>query len=222
MISLENICKSHADEVVLKDLSVDFSAETTNAICGRSGSGKTTLLYIIASFIEPSEGKVLIDGRSLSTMTARDQCTYRRQSLGYIYQSHYLVPSLTSLENVQLVASLWSGYEKDAHKRSKAILKEVGLDGKYNHYPYQLSGGEQQRVGIARALVNEQRIILADEPTGNLDSETGDHIIDLLLNSGRKRGSVVLIATHSSTLAERTDKTYHISDGILEDQSISA
>jgi putative ABC transport system ATP-binding protein len=181
------------------------------AILGPSGSGKSTLLGLIAGLDAPSSGQVLIDGTDITALTEDRLAKLRGKMIGFVFQSFHLIPSLTALENV-LVPMEIAG-RADAGARARTLLSEVGLASRGHHYPSQLSGGEQQRVAIARALSNEPGIILADEPTGNLDSQTGHGVIDLLLSINRKRGTTVVVVTHDPEIASMADARISLRDG---------
>ena len=181
------------------------------AILGPSGSGKSTLLGLIAGLDAPSSGEVLIDGTDITGLTEDDLARLRGGKIGFVFQSFHLIPSLTALENI-LVPMEIAG-RRDAGTRARALLSEVGLDDRGHHYPSQLSGGEQQRVAIARALSNEPVIVLADEPTGNLDSATGSHVIELLLSINRTRGTTVVVVTHDPDIASMADARISLRDG---------
>jgi putative ABC transport system ATP-binding protein len=181
------------------------------AITGPSGSGKSTLLGLLAGLDAPSEGSVVIDGVNITALDEDALARLRGKRIGFVFQFFHLLPSLTALENV-LVPMEIAG-EKDAARRADALLSEVGLADRKHHYPSQLSGGEQQRVAIARALANEPPVLLADEPTGNLDSQTGRQVIELLLNVNRARGTTIVLVTHDPELAALADVTVALRDG---------
>jgi putative ABC transport system ATP-binding protein len=181
------------------------------AILGASGSGKSTLLGLLAGLDDPSGGKVLLDGNDLFALDEDGRARLRRNQGGFVFQSFQLLPALTALENVMLPLELSGG--ADAAKRAGAILGRVGLGERLGHYPRQLSGGEQQRVAVARAFVTEPKLLFADEPTGNLDSTTGELIIELLFGMNRERGATLVLVTHDEHLAARCDRRIHISGG---------
>jgi len=183
------------------------------AMVGPSGSGKSTLLGLIAGLDEPSSGQILIDGIDITTLGEDDLARLRGRKIGFIFQSFHLIPSLTALENI-LVPMEIAG-RRDAAARATRLLEEVGLQGRGHHYPSQLSGGEQQRVAIARALSNDPIIVLADEPTGNLDTANGRHIVDLLVAVNRSRGTTVVLVTHDAELAARADTRLVLRDGVV-------
>jgi putative ABC transport system ATP-binding protein len=181
------------------------------AIVGASGSGKSTLLGLIAGLDAPTDGSVLIDGVDITRLGEDDLARLRGGRIGFVFQFFHLVPSLTALENI-LVPMEIAG-RRDAATRARTLLAEVGLEDRGHHYPSQLSGGEQQRVAIARALANDPAIVLADEPTGNLDSTTGRHIMDLLLDVRRTRGMTLVLVTHDAGLASLADSRLTLRDG---------
>ena len=181
------------------------------AILGPSGSGKSTLLGLIAGLDAASSGEVLIDGIDITTLDEDRLARLRGGKIGFVFQSFHLIPSLTALENI-LVPMEIAG-RRDAGRRARDLLAEVGLADRGHHYPSQLSGGEQQRVAIARALSNEPVIVLADEPTGNLDSSTGSHVIELLLAINRTRGTTFVVVTHDPDIAAMADARISLRDG---------
>jgi putative ABC transport system ATP-binding protein len=183
------------------------------AVVGPSGSGKSTLLGLIAGLDDPSSGRILIDGADITGLGEDALARLRGQKIGFVFQSFHLIPSLTALENI-LVPMEIAG-RRDAGVRAKTLLDEVGLQGRGHHYPSQLSGGEQQRVAIARALSNDPVIVLADEPTGNLDSANGRHIVELLLAINRTRGTTVVLVTHDAELAALADARLVLRDGAV-------
>jgi len=184
------------------------------AILGASGSGKSTLLGLLAGLDDPSGGKVLLDGNDLFALDEDGRARLRGRMVGFVFQSFQLLPALTALENVMLPLELSGG--ADAGKRAGAILERVGLGERLGHYPRQLSGGEQQRVAVARAFVTEPKLLFADEPTGNLDSTTGEMIIELLFGMNRERGATLVLVTHDEHLAARCDRRIHISGGRIQ------
>jgi putative ABC transport system ATP-binding protein len=181
------------------------------AIVGPSGSGKSTLLGLIAGLDAPSSGSILVEGTDVTLLGEDQLARLRGEKIGFVFQAFHLIPSLTALENI-LVPMEIAG-RRDAAARAKALLAEVGLEDRGHHYPSQLSGGEQQRVAIARALSNEPVIVLADEPTGNLDTSTGHHVIELLLAINQTRGTTLVVVTHDSEIAEMADARMYLRDG---------
>src|SRR3954471_5400356 len=197
---------------VLRGISMDIAHNETVFLCGASGAGKTTLLYTLAGLERPESGIVEFEGRRLYTGSASSQAKLRNRKMGFVFQGYFLLPELTALENVML-PGLISG--KKNPTAGEASLKDVGLGDRLHHLPAELSGGEQQRVAIARALTNDPDIIFADEPTGNLDSKTGDAIIELLLDLARTRKKTLLVVTHDIRLAGLGDRQLRIVDGVL-------
>lgn len=198
---------------VLRGISLEIRRGETIFICGASGAGKTTLLYTLAGLERPESGTVQFDGRELYNGSSRSQARFRNEKMGFVFQGYFLLPELTALENVTLPGMIAAASTREAAEKS---LGAVGLADRMQHLPAELSGGEQQRVAIARAMVNDPDIIFADEPTGNLDSKTGDTIVDLLMDLARKRNKTLLVVTHDSGLAERGDRTLHIADGQVQ------
>lgn len=202
---------------ILDDVSLDIPPQQIVAIVGPSGSGKSTLLGLIAGLDKPSSGSIQLDGVEITTLRESDMARYRRQKIGYIFQSFHLIPTLTALENVAVPLELTG----ERHAKSQAIdlLTAVGLKDRQSHYPVQLSGGEQQRVAVARAFACRPPILLADEPTGNLDSTIGRQVIDLLLALNRDYGSTLVLVTHDSELASFTQRIITLRDGrVVSDQ----
>jgi putative ABC transport system ATP-binding protein len=181
------------------------------AVVGPSGSGKSTLLGLIAGLDSPTSGRILIDGHVISEMSEDALAELRGRKVGFVFQSFHLIPSLTALENI-LVPMEIAGI-RDAENRAQQLLKDVDLIARAHHYPSQLSGGERQRVAIARAFSNEPTIILADEPTGNLDSRNGRHVFDLMVEMNRRRGITLLLVTHDHELAQEAARTISLRDG---------
>lgn len=203
------------DVHILKNITLDLPAAKTVSIVGPSGSGKTTLLMVLGGLEKPSSGTVTVADRDLTVLNEDALAAFRRDNIGIIFQSFHLIPAMTALENVAVPLE-FAGMP-DAFDRARAALAAVGLDHRTTHYPGQLSGGEQQRVAIARAFAPEPRLILADEPTGNLDFETGQKVIDLMFDLTRKNGTTLVLVTHDSELAARCDMTVHIRDGMIAD-----
>jgi predicted ABC-type transport system involved in lysophospholipase L1 biosynthesis ATPase subunit len=197
---------------VLRGISLEVQRGEAVFLVGASGAGKTTLLYTLAGLERPEEGIVEFSGRRLYTGSSRAQAQMRNAEMGFVFQGYFLLPELTALENVTLPGMIGGAVNAAA---AEASLRAVGLSERLQHLPAELSGGEQQRVAIARALVNDPAIIFADEPTGNLDSKTGDTIMDLLLGLARKRDKTVLVVTHDPRLAQRGDRQLRIADGVL-------
>jgi putative ABC transport system ATP-binding protein len=183
------------------------------AIMGASGSGKSTLLGLLAGLDSPSEGEVILDGIAISRMEEDKLAEVRGQRIGFVFQSYQLIPTLTALENVMLPHEL--NARGDPRKKAEALLASVGLQDRLHHYPVQLSGGEQQRVALARAFVLEPPIVLADEPTGNLDSANGQHVLELLGERQRESATTLVLVTHDPQIAERADRRIVLKDGMV-------
>jgi len=220
MIELNDLSKHYAmgqsDVTVLQDLDLIISTKERVAITGPSGSGKTTLLLILTGLETPSQGKISIAQQSLHEMSSDDRADLRRHYIGIVFQSFHLIPSLTARENVALPIEIAG--QSQSRARAMTMLDKVGLASRSDHYPAQLSGGEQQRVAIARALVLEPELIVADEPTGNLDENTGELIMQLLFDLNRDSGSTLLLVTHDSDLAARCDRSLRLHEGKLHPQ----
>ena len=198
---------------VLRGISLDVAQGEIIFICGASGAGKTTLLYTLAGLERPESGTVEFDGRNLYNGSQGAAARFRNRKMGFVFQGYFLLPELTAVENVALPGMIGGSGNTKAAEES---LAAVGLGDRTQHLPAELSGGEQQRVAIARSLVNDPEIIFADEPTGNLDSATGETIVDLLLKLARDRKKSLLIVTHDTGLATRGDRELHIKDGRLQ------
>jgi putative ABC transport system ATP-binding protein len=199
------------DLVIVKHAAFEVREGEAVAILGASGSGKSTLLGLLAGLDVPTGGRVWIGDSDLFALTEDGRAQLRGRMVGFVFQSFQLLPALTALENVMLPLEL-SG-RSDASSRARDVLGRVGLGERLGHYPRQLSGGEQQRVAVARAFVTEPRLLFADEPTGNLDSVTGEQVIELLFEMNRERGATLILVTHDAELAKRCDRRLHISAG---------
>ncbi|HEX4782571.1 MAG TPA: ABC transporter ATP-binding protein [Usitatibacter sp.] len=198
---------------IVRSASFEVAAGEAVAILGASGSGKSTLLGLLAGLDVPTSGRVWIAGEDLFALDEDGRARLRGRMVGFVFQSFQLLPALTALENAMLPLELAGG--EDAGARAKAVLGRVGLAERLGHYPRQLSGGEQQRVAVARAFVTQPRLLFADEPTGNLDSETGEHVIELLFEMNREQGTTLVLVTHDSDLARRCDRRLHIAAGAI-------
>lgn len=224
MIDLRGVSKTVTSGdhplTILHPLTLAIPSGQFVAIVGPSGSGKSTLLGLLAGLDAPTAGSVLVDGTDLTSLTEDGLARLRGEKIGFVFQSFHLVPSLTALENI-LVPMEIAG-RRDAAARARRLLEEVGLGERGHHYPSQLSGGEQQRVAIARALANDPSILLADEPTGNLDSQTGRLILDLLLGVHRTRGTTLVLVTHDRELADLADARLVLRDGRVVENTIGA
>lgn len=198
---------------ILSSVALTINRGDSLAIVGSSGSGKSTLLSLMAGLDTPTTGSILLDGRELTAMNEDGRAEIRNQLIGFVFQSFQLLPSLTALENVMLPLEL--GGDKQAQDKAKALLNRVGLSERLSHTPKQLSGGEQQRVALARAFVTEPVILFADEPTGNLDSKTGEKIIDLLFELNQEKHTTLVLVTHDNHLAGRCQQTVRLEAGRL-------
>ena len=202
---------------ILKDVSLELAPGEVTAVVGPSGSGKTSLLMVLSGLEQASSGAVSIDGTEITGMNEDRLAIFRRKSLGILFQNFHLIPSLTALENVALTLEIadpampW----KAVRDQAAAALADVGLEQRLGHLPSALSGGEQQRVGLARAMVGDPKLLLADEPTGNLDQETGAHVIALMFALARERGTSILLITHDPTLARQADRVLRMNEGHL-------
>jgi putative ABC transport system ATP-binding protein len=217
MLKTNGLTKEYASGdhrlTVLRDVSFTIEQGSFVAIVGPSGSGKTTLLGLLAGLDTPSRGSVTLDDADMSQMDEDQRARLRGEKVGFVFQSFQLIPTLTAIENVQVPLELRG--DPGAADRAKDVLQRVGLGDRLDHFPTQLSGGEQQRVAIARAFSNKPRILFADEPTGNLDSDTGNRIVELLESLNRESGSTIVLVTHDLTLAGRTRRIIRLSDGVV-------
>ncbi len=219
LLSLQGLAKSFrsgAEEVrVLTGVDLEIDEGASVAITGESGSGKTTLLNLVAGLDSPTGGRVLIDGTEITSLDESALAAFRGRTLGFIFQFHYLLRDFTALENVLMPAWISGRAKAEAAREARRLLDEVGLGGKAGRYPSQLSGGERQRVAVARALVNDPRLVVADEPTGNLDERNSETVRDLLFDLVRRYGKTLLVATHDARLAARADRGLRLAHGIL-------
>jgi len=210
--------QGHEELHVLKEADLNIKAGEIVALVGPSGAGKSTLLQAAGLLEKPDSGSIFIDGVDASNLNDDAKTSLRRDHLGFVYQYHHLLPEFSAIENL-IIPQMISGKSKsEAHVRALELLEAVSLANRATHRPAELSGGEQQRVAIARALANKPKLLLADEPTGNLDPVTSQHVFDLLLNEVKKEGLAALIATHNPALAERMDRIIHLEDGHLVSQ----
>jgi putative ABC transport system ATP-binding protein len=219
LVRIDRLSKDYREgevlRVVLHDASADFAEGELVAIRGRSGSGKSTLLNLIAGIDQPTGGNVVIDGTYLNRLSPRERTLFRRDHMGFVFQFFNLIPTLTVLENVQLPAELAGGGKREVTRRARSLLEQVGLADRCGTFPDRLSGGEQQRVAICRALVQDPRLVLADEPTGNLDDATGASILRLLDEMTRQADKTLILVTHSAPVAALADRVLTIEEGHL-------
>ena len=215
ILNVHNLGKSYSSGskklTVLNDISFDIEERETFSIVGPSGSGKTTLLGLCAGLDKPDTGTVAIDGIELSTLNEDERALLRNQKVGFVFQDFQLLPTLTALENVAVPLELQGN--KSAVNTGKELLEKVGLKNRLHHYPSQLSGGEQQRVALARAFSNNPSILFADEPTGNLDAETGEKVVKLLFDLNKELGTTLVIVTHDIELAQKTQRILRLKGG---------
>lgn len=204
---------------ILNNLSLEVPDKQMVAIVGPSGSGKSTLLGLMAGLDKPTSGSILLDGIEITALAESEMARYRRQKIGYIFQSFHLIPTLTARENVAVPLELAG--DSNQTDRAEELLAAVGLRERQDHYPVQLSGGEQQRVAVARAFACRPPLLLADEPTGNLDSTTGRQVIDLLLGLNRDQGSTLILVTHDQTLAAHAERIVTLRDGRIESDRLT-
>jgi len=198
---------------VLKGLDLTFSQGEKAAIVGASGVGKTTLLHVLGTLDRPTAGKVLYEGKDIYTLNEKDLAFFRNREIGFVFQFHHLLPEFNALENTMMPCLIQGLSKKEAAFRAEAILTLVGLKERLSHKPGELSGGEQQRVAVARALVLEPKVLLADEPTGNLDTKTGDSVFDLLQELNHIKGVTLIVVTHNLKLAENMARQIQLVDG---------
>lgn len=216
IIQLKNINKIYGNQVktqVLHDLSLDIREGSFTSIIGQSGSGKSTLLNIVGTLDKPTSGEVIIDGKRTDGMRKNELAALRNKTIGFIFQFHYLLPEFTALENVLLPNNIMGKSSKETKARAEELMQLVGLEKVKNNLSSNMSGGQQQRTAIARALMNNPRIILADEPTGNLDSDSTENIYNLMRDINKKFGTTFVIITHDRRIAEKADRIIEIKDG---------
>ena len=202
---------------ILKGIDLEIPRGQFAAIMGPSGSGKSTLLGLLAGLDSPTTGQVILDGEDITHLNEDAMAQVRGRKIGFVFQSYHLIPTLTAEENVLLPMEL-AGREEGGRERARELLSRVGLGGRFDHYPVQLSGGEQQRVALARAFALRPPILLADEPTGNLDTATGSAVLDLLLQMNREQGTTMVMVTHEQALAESADRRIVLRDGLVVSQ----
>jgi len=225
MIELRNVSKKvrsgTEDLTILDDVSIDIPAGQFVAVTGASGSGKSTLLGLIAGLDAPTSGQISVDGDEITTLGEDTLARIRSEKIGFVFQSFHLIPSLTAYENILIPMEIL-GLDDDVRERAARLLEQVDLTNRGHHYPAELSGGEQQRVAIARAFANNPKILLADEPTGNLDSKNGKHIFELMDDLHKQNNVTLILVTHEAELAEQAERQIVLADGkVVSDELTS-
>jgi putative ABC transport system ATP-binding protein len=222
LLHLKDVVKAYqegeAERMVLDSLSLDIARGSSVVLMGRSGAGKSTLLNIVSGIDLPTAGRVVIDGTDLTSLSETDRTLFRRMEIGFVFQSFNLISTLTVVENVLLPLELGGAASADARRRAEAVLDHVGLGDRLDSFPDRLSGGEQQRVAVARALAHDPLFVLADEPTGNLDYETGQEVLALLYDLVRDTDTTLLVATHDREALDRADRVLHLRGGVLHEE----
>ena len=217
MIEVRNVYKSfpmaEREVNVLRGVTLTIQRGELLAIVGASGAGKSTLLHIIGTLEQPTSGQVTFDGRDVFSLTELEQAEFRNRRIGFVFQFHHLLPEFSALENVCMPALIQKRALSEIQDEASALLKDIGLGDRLHHKPGELSGGEQQRVAVARALIQRPDFVLADEPTGNLDTQTGDSLFALLRELNRSRGTTFVIVTHNEKLSAQSDTIIHMEDG---------
>ena len=217
LIQVQQLFKSYGNGTkhveVLKGVDLTFSQGERASVVGASGVGKTTLLHVLGTLDRPTSGKVLYQGKDIYALNEKDLAQFRNREIGFVFQFHHLLPEFNALENTMMPCLIQGIPKKEAASRAEAILALVGLQERLTHKPGELSGGEQQRVAVARALVLEPKVLLADEPTGNLDTRTGESVFDLLLELNRIKGVTLVVVTHNLKLAEKLSRQIQLLEG---------
>jgi lipoprotein-releasing system ATP-binding protein len=217
LVRVDHLFKSYGNGTkqieVLKEINLTISKAERVAFVGASGVGKTTLLHIMGTLDRPTSGNVYYEGRDVFTMNERELALFRNREIGFVFQFHHLLPEFNALENTLIPCLIQGMSKKEGASRAESILSMVGLKDRLSHKPGELSGGEQQRVAVARALVLEPKVLLADEPTGNLDTRTGESVFDLLQELNRIKGVTLIVVTHNMKLANRMSRQIHLVDG---------
>jgi putative ABC transport system ATP-binding protein len=223
ILRCESLTRSYAsggrEITVLRDITFELEAGGFLAVTGPSGSGKSTLLGLLAGLDRPTRGRVVLDGRDLAALTEDERARVRAEAVGFVFQSFHLIPTLTARENIQVPLELRG---EDARDRAEELLGRVGLGDRGHHYPAQLSGGEQQRVAVARAFAHQPKVLFADEPTGNLDAANGQNVVALLGELNRELGTTLVLVTHEADLAARAHRVIRLRDGALVEDTVAA
>lgn len=215
MIDATNIFKSYNQLDVLKDVSLSIEEGEIVAIVGKSGAGKSTLLHILGTLDRPTKGEVTLDGKQVSKLSDRELSAFRNNYIGFVFQFHHLLPEFTAIENIMIPALISKKPKKQATERATELLNYLGIQDRKTHKPSQLSGGEQQRVAVARALMNEPKVIFADEPSGNLDTQTSRELHELFVNLNNDLKQTFVIVTHNNELASLADRSIQMKDGVI-------
>ncbi|TNE72177.1 MAG: ABC transporter ATP-binding protein [Bacteroidetes bacterium] len=215
MLTAKGITKSYGNLQILKGIDLNVAEREVVAIVGASGAGKTTLLQILSTLEKPDSGELLINNTPPFSLSSKKLAAFRNENIGFIYQFHQLLPEFTAIENIALPALIKGEQLKSARNKAAELLKKLGLTDRAEHKPNELSGGEQQRVAVARALINSPKIVFADEPSGNLDSKNSKELHELFFQLRDDLGHTFVIVTHNEELAAMTDRTIHIADGSL-------
>ncbi len=215
MISVENITKSYGSLKVLKGINLNISQGEIISIVGASGAGKTTFLHILGTLEKPDTGRIYYNGKDVFNFRDKQKSAFRNKEIGFVFQFHHLLPEFTALENIMLPSLIAGNSKKDAEKKAEQLADYLGLSDRKTNKPSQMSGGEQQRVAVARALINEPKVLLADEPSGNLDSRNADDLHKLLLKLRDDLNQIIVIVTHNNKLADIADRKMEINDGVF-------
>lgn len=215
MLEVHQLTKKYGELSILKDVSFSVQKGSIISIIGSSGAGKTTLLQILGTLDKPSSGSFMFDGINPFTLNQQQLAQFRNKNIGFVFQFHQLLPEFTALENIMIPAMIGGDTKKQAQQKGLSLLEQVGLTGRASHKPNELSGGEQQRIAVCRALVNQPKIVLADEPSGNLDSRNADELHDLFFSLREKLAQTFIIVTHNPILAQRADRTITLQDGVI-------
>lgn len=226
LVAVQNVKKSFVHEgrevPILRGIDLSIDEGEMLCIVGPSGAGKSTLLHLLGTLDLPSEGRILIGGEDVTTYSSSKLADFRNRSIGFVFQFHHLLPEFTALENVMMPGRIRGEAGAELESRARELLAEAGLEKRVTHRPGELSGGEQQRVALARALIMNPRLVLADEPTGNLDSTTSKAMHDLMFGLNKSRGTTFLVVTHSADLAAQMPRVVHMRDGRVEDDRRNA